>query len=323
VKFSVVVPLYNKAPYIETALRSALNQSVSDFEVIVVDDGSTDGGADLVEALADPRIRVIRQPNGGVSRARNLGISLARGEWVAFLDADDWLHPDYFTTLIEAQRLHPEADVAATSFLTIDHTDHEVWPPTWQVPAKPYPVELIVDLPVRWMQSPNLHTSAVAVRTTRLAGMQPCFAPGESVGEDIDLFLRLGEASPIVLVQAPLVAYRADVVNSLSGAIPRLEIPAFVHRMRERGHGRAGTLNRAGRRSLLRMVGHIEVTLAREALAVGQRGKAVQVLFSCTYAGRSMRWWSTAAMTLLFPGSLVRQWESWRIRRTSPSLSVG
>lgn len=322
-KFSVVVPLYNKAPYIESALNSVLNQSLSDFEIIVVDDGSTDEGADLARAIGDPRIKVISQINGGVSRARNVGISMAQGEWVAFLDADDWLHPEYFATLVEAQQLHSDADFAATTFFIIDHTDGKDWPPAWQLPAKPYSVELIVDLPLRLMESPTLHTSAVAVRTSLLASMQPCFAPGESVGEDIDLFLRLGEASPVVFVRSPLVAYRGAVVNSLSSAIPRLEIPSFVHRMRERGHGRAGNANRAVRRSLLKMVGHIELTVAREALAVGQRLRAVQILFSCSHAGRSLRWWSTATMILFFPGSLVRHWESWRIRRTSPSLSVG
>lgn len=321
-KFSVVVPLYNKAPYIESALQSVLDQSMTDFEIIVVDDGSTDGGAELVRAFDDPRITVIRQDNGGVSRARNVGISMARGEWVAFLDADDWLHPDYFATLLDAQRLHPEADVAATGFMTIDHTDHEVWPPSWQLPASPFAVELIDDLPLRWMRSPTLHTSAVTARTRRLTGMQPCFAPGESVGEDIDLWLRLGEASPIILVEAPLVAYRAAVKDSLSGAIPRLVIPAFVHRMRDRAHGRIGSANYAHRRSLLRLVGHIEITLAREALALGKRGKAVEMLFGSSYAGRSLRWWSTAIMVLFFPGRLVRHWEIWRVRRTSPSLNL-
>ena len=322
-KFSVVVPLYNKAPYIESALQSVLEQTMQDFEIIVVDDGSIDDGAELVSAMGDSRIRLVRQANGGVSRARNAGIEMARGEWVAFLDADDWLHPDYFASLIEAQQQHPDADVVSTLFMTIDHTDHDVWPPQWRLPVHPFPVERIVDLPVRWMQSPTLHTSAVAVRTSRLAAMQPCFAPGESVGEDIDLWLRLGEVSPIVLVQVPLVAYRSSVQNSLSGAIPRLVVPAFMHRMRDRGLGRSGAMTSADRRSLLKLVSHMEVTLAREALAGGSRAKAVKMLFGNCRVGRSLRWWSTAAMVLLFPGPLVRHWETWRVRRTSPSLNPG
>ena len=101
VVWSIVIPLYNKAPYIEATIRSVLAQGGSDYEVIVVDDGSTDGGAERVIALADKRVRVIRQENSGVSEARNLGIGEARGQWVVLLDADDLMHPQ----TLEAYRL--------------------------------------------------------------------------------------------------------------------------------------------------------------------------------------------------------------------------
>ena len=91
-KISVVVPLYNKQPYIQRALNSILAQTMEDYEVIVVDDGSTDDGPEVVKSIVDKRIRLISQANRGPGAARNRGIEKARGEYLAFLDADDeWM----------------------------------------------------------------------------------------------------------------------------------------------------------------------------------------------------------------------------------------
>lgn len=101
-KVSIIIPLYNKAPYVRRALDSIAAQTFADFQAIVVDDGSTDGGAAIVADYPDPRFRLMRQSNAGPGAARNAGVAQARGEFVAFLDADDEWLPTY---LYESVRL--------------------------------------------------------------------------------------------------------------------------------------------------------------------------------------------------------------------------
>jgi GT2 family glycosyltransferase len=104
-KASIVIPLYNKAPYVRRALDSVAAQTFSDFEVIIVDDGSTDDSASIVAHYPDSRFRLITQPNAGPGAARNTGISYAQGEFIASLDADDEWLPTY---LEESLRLLEE-----------------------------------------------------------------------------------------------------------------------------------------------------------------------------------------------------------------------
>ena len=114
--FSIVIPLYNKAESVERALRSIFSQSIENYEIIVVDDGSTDGCDNIVETLNNRRVKLIRQNHGGVSKARNRGIVESHGEWVTFLDADDEWKPDFLATCLALQTTFPDADVVATAY---------------------------------------------------------------------------------------------------------------------------------------------------------------------------------------------------------------
>ncbi len=114
---SVIISLYNKAVSIAAALDSVLVQTYQGFEVVVVDDGSTDDGAAIVERYKDPRIRLIRQANAGVSAARNRGIEEAKGEYVAFLDADDEWMPEYLAEIVALQQEFPDSRAQATSYI--------------------------------------------------------------------------------------------------------------------------------------------------------------------------------------------------------------
>lgn len=114
---SVIIPLYNKTGSIAQALDSVLAQEYQDFEVVVVDDGSTDGGASVVENYGDARIRLVRQANAGVSAARNRGIEEARGEYVAFLDADDVWMPGFLSEIAALRREFPQCRAQATNYV--------------------------------------------------------------------------------------------------------------------------------------------------------------------------------------------------------------
>lgn len=108
---SVVIPLYNKEASIKQSLMSVLSQSYQDFEVVIVDDGSTDGSVAKVEEIQDSRIRLIRQENGGPSKARNIGVKNAKGEWVLFIDADDEMLPDAISNFAKYIEKIPNADM--------------------------------------------------------------------------------------------------------------------------------------------------------------------------------------------------------------------
>ncbi len=116
IRFSVIIPLYNKERYILRTIQSILNQSYEAFELIVVNDGSKDKGPELVKTISDSRIRLINQPNGGESAARNKGIQNANYEYVAFLDADDEWHPDFLYQIKKAIQQFPNQNVFATNY---------------------------------------------------------------------------------------------------------------------------------------------------------------------------------------------------------------
>ncbi|MBB1139436.1 glycosyltransferase family A protein [Myroides sp. WP-1] len=113
-RVSIIIPVYNGAKFIERTLIALLNQSLNAIEIIVVDDGSTDHTLAVVNAMSDPRIRIISKENGGVSSARNTGIKAARGEYIGFVDADDTVKEDFYEQLLGSSS---EVDVVISGLL--------------------------------------------------------------------------------------------------------------------------------------------------------------------------------------------------------------
>ena len=123
---SVVIPLYNKEKQIINTLQSIFRQTYQDFEIVVINDGSTDNSVAEVERIQDPRIRLINQQNTGVSVARNRGIQESKGEYIALLDGDDEWMPDYLKTQIELAQKYPECDVYAVNYCFRDMTGQTI-----------------------------------------------------------------------------------------------------------------------------------------------------------------------------------------------------
>lgn len=119
---SVVVPVWNAMPYLAVAVTSVLDQSFRDFELVAVDDGSTDGSLDILQTFAarDQRIRVLSRPNTGIVGALNDGLAAARGEFVARMDADDLCEPPRFERQLAFLRAHPECVCVGSAFLYMD-----------------------------------------------------------------------------------------------------------------------------------------------------------------------------------------------------------
>ena len=192
-KISVVVPLYNKANYIVRCITSVLAQTYEDFEVIVVDDGSTDEGVGTLNFVygSDTRLRVISQANGGVSAARNRGMSEAQGEIIAFLDADDEWMPSHLENIIEAATAYPQVALIGTGYR--------------QLGSKGYVAEITVDsvrpclLDDYFRMAINRHILTMSSSAMRRSSFEKLggFEEGEALGEDAEFYARYAVRCPI------------------------------------------------------------------------------------------------------------------------------
>lgn len=195
----VVIPTYNRADLVLRAVRSVLGQTWRDLDLVVVDDGSTDGTVDRLAAIDDPRLRVIAQANGGVARARNRGLAEARGDWVAFLDSDDRWHPEKLARQMAVMLTAP----ARTGFC---HTGLEIVLADGLVEA-PATAEgrifeaCLLDNPVR------APTSSGVVRREAVDAVGG-FDPALPAIEDWDWLQRLARLYDVAAVAEPLVVYR-------------------------------------------------------------------------------------------------------------------
>ena len=294
-RISVVIPLFNKGNCIGRAIESILGQTVSCSEIIVVDDGSTDGGHRVVECLDDPRLRLLSQENQGPSAARNKGIEEAHGELVAFLDADDEWKPWFLESTLNLWAKYPEAGAYATAY-EIQEPDGYVWTPSpREIPPPPWE-GIIPNFFRSAIWSSPVWTSAVVIRRAvldRVGGFVLC--PG--VGEDAELWGRIALRYPIAFTWRAGAVYHKEAENRCCETV-------FTHVFA------SDCFERAMRRQEVpsHILPDVEEFLAHERLAAASRyvvnGRsqiARSILKDCKtrrFLGQKLWWWFWSLLPL-------------------------
>lgn len=206
--FSVVIPLYNKEREITRAVESALDQTVPPQEIVIVDDGSTDGSHRVVESIDSPLVRIISQSNAGVSAARNRGIAAARGEYIALLDGDDRWKPDFLENMLRLIERWPGCGAYSSAFEIVGRG---------QITRKP---SNLPEGPVENFFRAAMHEYIIipsaAVIPRKVFDEIGGFPEGMKLGEDLHLWIRLASRYPICFTPRMLVEYSVEASNRSS-----------------------------------------------------------------------------------------------------------
>lgn len=211
---SVVIPVYNKENYIANTLNKVLMQTYTDFEILVVDDGSTDASENIVKSFSDSRITLIKQQNQGVSVARNTGIKHAIGEFIALLDADDYWAPNFLEEMVNAINHYPEFDIFAAGRTSVFDNQslryyHYLLPKEGETAQIDY-IKIIAS----YLPPLNSSNGVIKKETFMQSGG---FSPGQKNHEDHTLWLKMMTTRNLIFVNKPLCFYLKNVPESASG----------------------------------------------------------------------------------------------------------
>ena len=205
-RFSVIIPLYNKGPYISKALSSVIEQTFRDFELIVVDDGSTDDSFKVAQSIlenADIRYQLIRQENAGVGVARNNGAMATSGEYICFLDADDWWAPSFLERMDWLINEYPDAGIYGSNYCYVKNGRQRI---------------CVTDTKTGYINYCRSYAERLQMPLTSISVAIPKdvfqnsggFKPHLKLGEDFDLWIRIALSHKVVFLDEPLAYYFQD-----------------------------------------------------------------------------------------------------------------
>ncbi len=227
-KFSVIIPLYNKGPYIEKALRSVFAQNYSDYEIIVVDDGSKDDSASIAESVLAESVapyQLIRQENAGVSMARNNGVADSHGDYLCFLDADDWWDPAFLEEMSKLIQEFPDAGIYGTSYTIVNETKHK---------TRVAPIGVEPGFEKGFIYYCQVYAKTLVMPLTSITVAIPRmvfdkmggFPEGIKLGEDFLLWVKIALKYQVAFLNKPLAYYNQDSNPTWRGT-GHLTAPAY------------------------------------------------------------------------------------------------
>lgn len=292
-RFSVLVPVRDGAATLARALRSALAQTEPPFEILVIDDGSTDESGAIAEAFAPQGVRLLRLPHGGVAAARNAGAAAARGDWLALLDADDEWLPEKLAEVRAA--LRPETDCLFHAYFLGSGTEAARYAP--EGPVADYAALLLANR----LRPPA--TTAACIRRAAWLAAGGC-PEGRQWGEDQALWLALAARGRLQYLDRPLARYHVGTPGSLSKSLSDADAEALaadyaafrsdaVGRRLARASRIASILQRADRRPA---------------------SASLRELFAHPPAWGAYRLWAAALAATLVPGLLAARRRSHAVR---------
>ena len=274
---SIIVPVYKTEQYLKKCVDSILNQTYTDFELILVDDGTPDNGGKICDAYqeADSRVIVIHKPNGGSSDARNAGIQIAKGEYITFADSDDWAEPELLEVLYEGIR--QGARVSACGFYTIRDGNKK----PWREPFDAIRIVSSVDAVKDMMYGHSIDTSAWGKLFHRSCFDEIRFPTGHVYEEVATIYRLMLTQDKTAITTRPLYNYvkHSDSIVTSSYSSRHMDMLSYSCEMLQFAEREKPGLIPAARRRIVYACFYLLKTMGAEYRKYPEDVKAIMELF--------------------------------------------
>ncbi len=211
-RFSVIIPLYNKAPYVAKAIGSVLSQTSTDYELLIMDDGSKDGSFEVACGIikGNNHCHLYKQKNAGVSMARNNAVALSQGDYLCFLDADDWWDPTFLMEMSKLIEEYPDAGIYGTSYVIVNETKHKTH--VSPIGIDPGFVRGYINYCQVYAKTLAMPLTSISVAIPRnVFDEMKGFPKGIKLGEDFLLWIHIALKYKVAFLNKPLAYYNQDV----------------------------------------------------------------------------------------------------------------